>query len=406
DYGRPPPRRDPAEALLWVPRVIFFPVHLVLEYVVRHPVGWVLKQIELTGIDQTMEPPGDQEPGPWRWWFRPSARYDHGFAPSLGLALLARSQPEGARLGVGVEAWGLNRLRGWAFARGRTGRHEVRLSLRGGYRADGLFHGLGWDAQRDPPIRYTRARGEAELTGTTRVWRQSALSAGLRLAVERFDASDFGPRPEAQNEAALVDVPGFAGIAPLSLFTRAIFDTRTEAEQRHGSGARLDLEGGWGVDLERGPSASWARGAASSLLALELRRDRTLALRGRVALAEPLGDAPVPFTERIWLGGAFGRMSGFRRGHLIGASAATLGLRYRYAVWPWLDAELFGDVGNVFGRGFEDFHVERLRLSFGFALRGDQARDFSLRVAFGTAPFVNGTSIDSVRFALGIATLP
>src|SRR5690606_4216117 len=47
DYGRAPESRDPAEALLWIPRVIFAPVHLVLEYLVRLPLGWLLRAVEL-----------------------------------------------------------------------------------------------------------------------------------------------------------------------------------------------------------------------------------------------------------------------------------------------------------------------------------------------------------------------
>ena len=47
DYdGRGGPPSPPGKALLWVPRVVLFPLYLTSEYVIRRPLGWLISGAE------------------------------------------------------------------------------------------------------------------------------------------------------------------------------------------------------------------------------------------------------------------------------------------------------------------------------------------------------------------------
>src|SRR5690606_34738221 len=96
DYGRAPEPEEPAAALLWIPRILFLPLHVVLEYLVRLPLGWVLRAIELERLDAIFRPaemPQLARPEA-RWSFLPRARFDYGLQPSVGLALRVHDDSE------------------------------------------------------------------------------------------------------------------------------------------------------------------------------------------------------------------------------------------------------------------------------------------------------------------------
>ncbi len=413
DYGRPPPAPDPAEALLWIPRVLFFPLHLVLEYGVRRPIGWLLRTIELERLDALFVqgmPQLDRPEG--EWGFVPLLRYDHGFAASVGLGFRVHDAARSRWLRVRIEGWPMDQLAGLARGTLLAGSARVTLELSGGWRDDRVYHGLGWSTSQASRARYAHARGDASLFVEVRPWRRSRVAGGVRAGVHRFGDSDFAREGDLSIEQAIARgevtrPPGYPqGYTLVEPWVRAVLDSRDPEEWPHASGARVELGVGWGVDAEQGVASSWARTAARVDLALEVMRDRTLRLRGMTELVFPLAHRAIPFTEQVWLGGPLDRMPGFLLGRLIGESAATMGLSWRYAIWSWMDAELFVDVGNVFGPHLRDFDVDRLRVSFGTALVTSDPEDFSLLVAFGTEPFVLGAGVSSVRFAMAIGAPP
>lgn len=410
DYGRAPDPEEPASALLWVPRILFFPAHFVLEYLVRRPLGGLLRTVELERLDALFVGEGlaQLRADEARWSLSPIALYDHGRQPRVGLAFRVHDAPERLRLELGFSFWGKEQLHGDLRAEALLSGAEITLEASGGLLSDGIFHGLGWRSPDAPRVRYEEVRGVGTLSVSARPWRRSRLTSGARVGVHRFDDTRFAQGDDMSIDAAIAagaidPPPGYPdGYTAFDTFLRAVLDTREEGDWPHASGARAELFGAWSVDLERGVEASWARFFAELELALEVLRDRTIALRSVVALVEALGSDAIPFTEQVWLGGALHRMPGFLSGRLIGESAVTLGLSWRYAIWPWIDAALFIDVGNVFGPRFEDFDVERLRLSFGTALMAPDADDFTLLLAFGTEPFVGGTTVSSIRFAIAV----
>lgn len=414
DYGRPPPESDVGDDLLWIPRVVFFPLHLFFEYGLRRPVGWVLRLIELERLDALFVQGAAQadERREGAWWFVPRFTYDHGFQPTIGLGFRANDPERRYALRLRLEGWPADQIFGLARGTMRIDRTSIVLEASGGYRTDRIYHGLGWNTPDWTRARYTDARGDANLFLEARPWRRSVISGGVRAGVHRFDDSDFRQGEDRSIDEAillgnLARPPGYPrGYTVVEPWVRAVIDTREEPGWPHASGVRADLLGAWGFDAERGVEASWARAGASVDVGIEVMRDRTLRLRALAELVEPLAHRAIPFTEQVWLGGAMDRMPGFLLGRLVGQSAASIGVSWRYAIWSWMDAELFVDAGNVFGRLFEDFEPERLRLSFGTALLTRDPEDFSLLLAFGTEPFVRGADLTSVRFAVSIGAPP
>lgn len=414
DYGRAPEPEEPAEALLWIPRILFLPLHVVLEYLVRLPLDWLLRAIELERLDAILRPaemPQLARPEA-RWTFLPRARYDYGLQPSAGLGFRVHDASERLHLRVGFAFWGKEQVSGDVRASARFGPTSAALDVLGSYRSDGIFHGLGWSSPPSPRARYAEARGGGGVSFTGRPWRRTAITSGVRAAVHRFDDTPFHQDDDVSIDqaiasGAIVAPPGYPeGYTALETWLRVVLDTRRENEWPHASGLRAELVGAWAIDLERGVDASWARAHGEVELALEVMRDRAVSLRSVVAIAESLGPLAVPFTEQVWLGGELSRMPGFLPGRLIGESAVTLGLAWRYAIWAWIDAALFVDVGNVFGSLFDDLELERLRLSFGTALMAHDEDDFAILLAFGTEPFVLGADLSSVRFAISFGMPP
>jgi len=96
--------------------------------------------------------------------------------------------------------------------------------------------------------------------------------------------------------------------------------------------------------------------------------NRTLLLRGRAAMVQPLGDAPIPFEELISPSGVAG-MRGFPDGRFRGESGLVGTAEYRWYISSYLDASLFTDLGTVAGHAFSGLSWDRWFPSFGVGLR-------------------------------------
>jgi hypothetical protein len=316
------------------------------------------------------------------------------------------------QLGADFAFWGPELVRGSLIGSARVDDTRFVLEALGSRRDDAIFHGLGWSSPSWPRARYTHALGVADLYLTSRFWGASSFSAGARVGIHRFSTSDFRQDrdlsiAEANAATGLMPPPGYPdGYTAAEPWARVVVDSRPSDPRSHATGARGELYGSWAVDVERRIDASWARVGGSFEVAMEVLKDRSLHVRGMAELVEPLGGSPVPFTEQVWLGGEMGRMPGFLRGRLIGLSATSVGVSWRYGLGAWFDAEVFVDVGNVFAARFEDFEVGRLRLSAGAALMAHRGRDFTLLFAFGTEPFEFGATVSSARVLVTVGAAP
>ncbi len=135
---------------------------------------------------------------------------------------------------------------------------------------------------------------------------------------------------------------------------------------REGAGASLVLDG----TLAQGVAGDPSRHAtfwAETVLAIGA-VNRTFLLRGRAAMVEQLGDAPVPFEELVSPSGQAG-MRGFAEGRLRGESGLVGTAEYRWYISSYLDASLFTDLGTVAGRGFSGIVWDRWFPTFGLGFR-------------------------------------
>lgn len=96
--------------------------------------------------------------------------------------------------------------------------------------------------------------------------------------------------------------------------------------------------------------------------------NRVLIVRGRAAMVERLGSAPIPFDELISPAGDTG-MRGFPDGRFRGRSGLVGTAEYRWYISSYLDATLFTDVGTVANRAFSDIDWARWFPTFGVGFR-------------------------------------
>lgn len=397
------------EALLWVPRVLFFPVHLVFEYVLRQPIGWFV-----TTAERERWPLILFDIVTWderRAGLVPTAFFDFGFLPSVGLYFwwndfLAEGNEFRAQIGFGGVDW----LRATVADRFRPSEEtEIGFTVDAWRRPDQVFQGLGYDSNRAQRARYRLNTVETRLDFRFRPWRASEIR--FRTGVRWTDFEDdgyafFRDDPsvgEAVRDQGWYELPpGFDGYTAYTQRLDVVIDSR-QPRPAPGHGVRLEGFVEQGFDVTDVDDNRWLKYGAALGGFVDLSDNRVLGLWGVARFADPLAGEPVPFLEQVQLGGDAHTMWGFLPGQLVGRSAAVVTLEYRYPIWVFLDGALHVSLGNVFDEHLSDFDVERLRASFGIGLRsiGDRDQTFNVMLAFGTAPFDRGGAIDSIRLVVG-----
>jgi len=215
----------------------------------------------------------------------------------------------------------------------------------------------------------------------------------------------YGSDPSVEQAAAagVFPLPAGFGRGYSAEYNQLRVSLDSRAHRPGGSGARLELEGEQGSDLKNGPDAAWMRYAATAGVFYDVGdHGRVLELFASALFADPLGNAPIPFTELVALGGN-GLMRGFYPGRLIDRSAAVATFRYRWPIAIWLDGSINASVGNVFGEHLSDFDAGLLRFSGTLGISSRNSPDGSIEalVGFGTETFDQGGQVDSIRVLVG-----
>jgi hypothetical protein len=430
DDRRAPPdydgRESPTsvgEALLWVPRVLLFPVYLVTEYVVRRPLGWLASTAEREHwptLVVNFFTVGERQGG-----FVPTWLLDYGSRPSVGVyAFWNDFLAEGNDLRLRAAYGGTDLLLARLTDRFAVGAGT--LSLSGVYesRPDNVFYGIGPD-QVDTRSRYyrrlLRAGGiydvpwvrssyakiglgmrQVELDG-------SRVCCGDRSVDEGVEAGEFAAPPamnqvyEAADQAALLVLDSRWPRSPEAL------ELASDYLAPPGTGVRLAVRAdvaeltGQSLAVGQPLADAWIHYGASLGGFLDLTgQQRSVGLTAAVDFVDPLGSGEVPLPDLVTLGGER-PLQGFLASRFVGRSAAALRLDYRWPVAVWLDGELLYEAGNVFGQGLSGFDLGALRSSFGFGLTaaGHQDHEFQLLLAVGTTSYASGAEFDSFRFVLG-----
>lgn len=412
DYdGRPDPGPTPEEVLIWIPRILFGPIHLVLEYLVRAPVGALLTAAEREEWHLFL--------ADFFTWNRrqaglvPTAFFDFGFAPSVGLYFFWNDLgAEGHMLRGTASFGGVDFLRASVWDRvllSRAGRVEWSTRVEASTRPDRVFQGLGPLSDQDDRARFRHSFVEGAGRLDIHPWRGSRVSVQVGVGWQSYDPDGYAPVSDDPSLATAVQngtfpglPPGFEGYVAYRQRVELRLDTREVAPApRHG--VKLEVMAEQGVDLTSAVDRRWVRYGGVASAFVDIANERVISLHVLADLVDPLGAAEVPFLEQATLGASMLRMPGFLQNQLIGRSAAVATIRYSYPVWVFLDGSLFVSAGNVFDARFAGFDPELLRLAWGFGLAslGDRDHGFELTLAFGTEPFVSGAEIESVRLTVG-----
>jgi hypothetical protein len=397
----------PGDVLLWVPRVVLFPLYVVTEYVIRRPLGAGITAAERSQLPAAIYDFFTFGPN-HSAGIVPVAFVDFGFTPSIGLYTFWDDAGfRGHQLRLHGSTGGSKWLAGTLTER-FVASNDVSLTLSGSLirRPDYTFYGIGPNTREDNLSRYGADTADVRAVLRNRFWRSSTLETSVGYRGVSFYPGDFGGEPTLTDraQAGAFPVPDGYTTGYQAPFWRTVvtFDTRAPSGGSE-TGGRLQIRREQGIDLsERAPSG-WLRYGATLGGFLDLGDSgRVVSLSVSADLADPVRSRPVPFNELVTLGGP-ADMPGFRAGRLYGRSSAVATLRYSWPIWIWLDGSLQAAVGNVFDAKLEGASLKNSRFSGAIGIESSSSRDsvFQLLVGFGTETFDSGAELNSIRVVAG-----
>ncbi len=403
--GRAPEGVTAGEALLWGPRVVFFPLYLVLDYGLRRPIGALATLVERKQLIAFTK--DKLENDELQLGVSPIAFVDFGLRPSVGLEawkrdfLVRDNQLEGH-----FATWGPSWVQVGLTDRLRLSSTEsVALRTEWVHRPDQVFFGLGPRSLQRDRSRYGVDRVDVSPKLTMSLGHSSSFGAkaGVRALWFNDDVCCGGPSlRERAAEGAFALPPGFErGYTAAYHQLELTLDGR-EPRPAPQTGVRLDVFGEQAIDLRPSAGQHWVRygGTLGGFVDLD-GNARVLGLTLSTVFTDAL-QGQVPFTEQASLGGS-NAMRGYLPGRLIDRSAIALTLQYEWPVWAWADGVMNVSTGNVFGEHLSNFSPRLLRMSAGTGLRTlSRLGEFSeLLVGFGTETYEDGLRVTSFRLFFG-----
>jgi hypothetical protein len=415
DYdGRGDDPTTAGDVLVWIPRVVLFPLYVVNEFVLRKPFGWLLETAERNQWAGTLFSLFQFGPNN-EIAIVPTALIDLGFQASVGVYarwndFIARQNK--LRLHAATAGAGWIRLTVADRIESADGRRQ--LQLRGEYakRPDGLYYGIGLDSARWNKSRYDSRLMELQLAFDARTWRNSSVRTFAGLRAMEFSSGTCCGDPSIMDrieDGTLIGAegnplplpPGWEGYSIYKQGLQLIVDTR-HPRPAPGSGVRFGVHGEHDVDIVHPLNRSWVRYAASTGLFWDITGlNHVLHLDAQVQMISAIA-GEVPFTEMIDLSDT-GPMKGFVPGRILGESAAAVSLEYHWPIWVWLDGTIHIAAGNAFGPDWEGFELGAARISTGIGISAPGERDhvFTMLVAVGTKPLNEGGKIEAFRLMFG-----
>ena len=387
--------RDPRQLALIVPRVLLYPVRLLLR-VLSYPTRPIMVFIETHNVPQWLHDVSTTRDG--LRGVRPEVSWNLSFAFAAGLDYFDhRSLGVDTSLDARLIAGGANILEAGLSLRPTPSRWRTQAQLALGYlqRDDQYFNGIG-------PIhdgsRYAIHAFDATAGAPTRIARPLSIKVGAEGAIKRFGNGDprsgdpaigavYCVRVLGRCLDGVVDprqVPGFdRGTQFLRGSASLLLDTRNNGFEPTAGfmlSALADYTHGLGFDR-----SSYFRLTGTAGLALSVwQHSHTFVLRATTSVIEPTNDVPVPFSELLVLGGP-DSLRGFRVGAFRDSSLLLFSGEYRWPIWMYADAALFVDYGGTFAQNFRDFSASGLRWDLGTALRITTRSQFFIRlgIAYG-----------------------
>lgn len=408
DYdGRPPPPTTATETLLWIPRVILFPLYLTSEYVIRRPLGAGITAAERNHVPQVLYDFFTFGPE-HKAGFLPTAWLDFGFKPSVGLFLFWDDAfATGNTLRFHIAAWPGDWLAGSITDRVPLGvRQSLILRISGSRRPDYVFFGIGGRSTEPPISRFGQRRLAGFAQYEVRGWRSSRAAATVGAMTAATYRGRFRDDPSVDDLAAIGVLPLPPGFGTVySYQTNAVtlaLDTRSPRPEP-GSGVRLQFDGADFNRLDTSIGRGFFRYGAALAGYWDVNgKQRVLSLTGLAAFADAFGGDEIPFPELVTLTSTSAG-GGFLPGRILGRSVAAVTAAYRWPIWAFLDASVNLGVGNAFAAHLRDFDPQAFRFSGTIGFESVGSRDSALQflIGFGTEAFEQGGRIDSFRFLIG-----
>lgn len=407
DYdGRGGEPTTAGDVALWIPRIIFSPLYVVSEYVIRRPFEWLISTAERkkwpSAIMNFFVFGEDKRAG-----IVPTAFLDLGFRASVGFyAFWDDFLAKNNRLRVHFSTLGPD----WVQAAVAnkipiTDKSTLDLRFEVVHRPDQIYHGLGPRSLHENRLRYGIDRLQGHAVYEQIYWRSSRITidGGVRYTNFYDDQCCGDPSvTQAIVNGAFGAPPGYLS-GYTAAFQRAelTVDTR-EDRPANQTGFRMELEVEQGSNV-RQSSSNWVRYGGTVGGYLDIKNNRTVSLAVTTLFVDPLSaGGEIPFTEQIILGGS-GLMRGYLFGRLTDRSAAVATLKYRWPIWVYLDGTIQAAFGNVFGPQLQGFDPKLLRFTsnIGIETAGQADHTFEVLLGLGTETFEDNLRVNSIRFLFG-----
>jgi hypothetical protein len=404
--GRGPPPTTFGEGLLWVPRVILFPLWVTTKYIIAAPLGALV-----TTAEKNHWPTwainfftfGEEHEAGWV----PLLAYDFGLRPTIGVYFfwnraLSRSNSLAATVAYGGTDWFAVGLAG---ARKFSDRASISLGASMARRPDAVFYGIGPSSDDALRSRYEFQRVEGSMAVEWRPAYWSVLRTTVGIRDFKFRTGTCCGDPSVAERIAVGQLPPPPGYGqPYTAWlgrAEVQFDSRRPRPAPQ-SGARLALNVEEDIDTFNTPH-SWIRygGTVGGFWDIT-GQARVLSLSVITTFVDQTAGTGIPFTELATLGGSE-PFVGFLAGRLTDRSSIAAQLRYEWPIWAFIDGELNVALGNVFGEHLDGLRAGLMRLSSGLGFRSTRGGGpgFEFLIGIGTEPFDTGFRVSSFRFVLG-----
>jgi hypothetical protein len=402
DYdGRPPPPASGGEVLLWVPRVVVYPLYLFSEYVLRQGLSRVLDTADdLRAESETADTFG----------LTPVLELETQRRPVFGVMAIWREAGSKKHTLRGYAGFG-----GIDWMRAIVGSRldldegaELTARAEASRRPDGLFWGLGPVAPEEGAARYGRDLFEGAFAARVPAAPHLRLTFDVGLRRERFDAPACCDEPSLAERVArgeMVAPPGSSGFTTLRQGLGLELDSRDEPGSR-ATGLALRADAAHSVDLESPSLDRWLRWGGTLQGEVDVTgTERMLGLALQARFADPLDGGEVPFVELASLGGDE-PLRGFGSGRFLGRSATAVTLGWRWPLWPYFEGRTHVACGTVAGEHLDGWRAGDLRLSFDFGLHTEPPSptdwELELMLGVGTERFDDGTDPETVRLLFAV----
>ena len=308
--GRAEEGASVGDVLLWVPRVVFFPVYLVTEFVLRRPLGLLITAAErgrwIEEITEAFTFGPTNNIG-----IVPTALLDFGFQTSVGVYMFYDDfLSKGNAFRVHAAFGGTDWLRLTVADRIPVDENSYfKLRFEGSQRPDFQFFGIGPESKKENLSKYKAKWLDFSANFFAQVKEGNSFELYNSLRTVGFDAvgnaDPTEPGADPAENANLADrvkagqlslPPGFDGYTAYRQGLRVTLDSR-KPRPAPGTGLRLDLGGEHAIDLRRPGSSRWVRYGAAVGGFLDLTgTNRVVSLSVNTQFADPLDDDGVPFT--------------------------------------------------------------------------------------------------------------